>query len=427
MKAFLIAVQGKGLQNAFRRLKSIASRYGITPRKMDLALEFFGDLLTQYNAGASFPITASALARNKGVIEKYQAKNIEFAVHGLHHVDHSLLSFNQQISDLTKARQTFGERGIISSGFRSPYLRYHDTTIKAISETGFIYDSSSSLYWDVLDGAGTESYDNVLEFYGAQPAKLYPALPRLTNGIVQIPYCIPDDESLIERLSFNSMDEMIQPWLKILEATHQSGELFTLGLHPERIYHCEVPLKEVLVKARILFPKVWIARLDEIARWWMKRAKVKPVILSAQPGEFIMKLKRIQGLTVLGRDIEFISPSKEWEGSYRVAQGNTIHFRSNVRPFIGISPDSDPGLGKFLHQQGFIIETAQIAHTHAIYLEYPEFSREAEKPLLAELENHQGPLLRFGRWPNESKSALCVTGDIDALTIWDYLLRAWRK
>ena len=223
------------------------------------------------------------------------------------------------------------------------------------------------------------------------------------------------------------MDEVIQPWLSILQATCQSGELFTLGLHPERIYHCEVPLKEVLIAARNLYPRVWVARLDEIARWWMNRAKVKPVILSAQPGEYLVKLKRIQGLTVLGRDIEFISPTKEWDGTYRIAQGNTIQFRSNVRPFIGISSGSDPSLGEFLRQQGFIIETAQISHTHSVYLDYPEFSREDEKPLLGELENHEGPLLRFGRWQNEAKSALCVTGDIDALTIWDYLLRAWRK
>lgn len=426
MKAFLIAVQGKGLQNAFRRLTSIASRYGITPRKMDLALEHFGNLLTQYDAGASFPITAAALARSKGVIEKYQAKNIEFAVHGFHHVDHSILSFDQQIADFTKARRTFGERGIISSGFRSPYLRYHDKTIRAISESGFIYDSSSSLYWDVLDGEEPVPYRNVLAFYGAQPASIYPALPRITKGIVEIPYGLPDDESLIERLTFSSMDEMSKPWLKILKATYQSGELFTLGLHPERIYHCEVPLKEVLIEARKLVPRVWIARLDEIAQWWMKRANVKPVILSVQPGEYFVKLKRIQGLTVLGRKIEFISPSKEWDESYRIAQGNTIQFRSSVRPFIGISPDSDPSLGSFLRQQGFIIESAHIPHTHSVYLDYPEFSREAEKSLLGELENHEGPLLRFGRWPNETKSALCITGDIDALTIWDYLLRVRR-
>lgn len=427
MKAFLIAVQGKGLQNAFKRVTSIASRYGITPRKMDQALEYFGNVLSQYGAGASFPITAAALARSKGVIEKYQAKNIEFAVHGFYHVDHSILSLDQQISDFTRARRTFGERGINSSGFRSPYLRYQDKTIRAIFETGFIYDSSSSLYWDVLDGKETDSYRNVLKFYGAEPANDYPALPRITEGIVEIPYGLPDDESLIERLSFNSMDEMNLPWLKILELTHQSGELFTLGLHPERIYHCEIPLKEVLVAARKLNPKVWIARLDEIAQWWMKREKVRPVIFSAKPGEYIVKLKRIQGLTVLGRGIEFTSPSKEWDESYRIAQGNTIQFRSGVRPFIGISPDSDPSLGSFLRQQGFIIETAQIAHTHSVFLDYPEFSREAEKALLNKLEHHDGPLLRFGRWPNEAKSALCVTGDIDALTIWDYLLRAWRK
>ena len=40
-----------------------------------------------------------------------------------------------------------------------------------------------------------------------------------------------------------------------------------------------------------------------------------------------------------------------------------------------------------------------------------------------ELETGRFPLLRLGRWPGGAKSALAVTGDVDALTIWDYALR----
>ncbi len=427
MKPLLVAIQGKGIQNAVRRIMSISGRYGMTSKKMDNALAHFGKVLAQYDVGASFPITASALARNKGVIEKYQEQNIEFAVHGLYHIDHSVLTFNQQIADFTKARQTFGERGINSSGFRSPYLRFHEKTIKAISETGFLYDSSSSLNWDVLNGSETEAYTNVLKFYRSEAAEHYPSLPRIVDGIVEIPYSLPDDESLVERLSFPNMEEMIKPWLKILEITYQKEELFTLGLHPERIYQCEIPLEEVLKKAKKLTPKVWIARLDEIAQWWNQRSKVKPVILSIAPEEFLVKIKQMPGLTVLGRNLEIISPTKKWDKRHVVAKGNTIHFRSKLRPFVGVSPNSDRSLKRFLREQGFILETSHSSYTHSIFLEYPNFYREHEKSLLSKLEAHEGPLLRFGRWPYESKSALCISGDIDALTIWDYALRIFRK
>jgi hypothetical protein len=34
-----------------------------------------------------------------------------------------------------------------------------------------------------------------------------------------------------------------------------------------------------------------------------------------------------------------------------------------------------------------------------------------------------GPLIRLGAWPYGNRSALAVTGDIDALTIWDFAHR----
>ncbi len=427
MNPMLIAIQGKGVQNTFRRLTSITSRYGLSAKKMDAALAHFGNVLSQFNCGASFPITAAALARNKRFIEKYKASNIEFAVHGFYHVDHSKMALIQQISDFTKARKLFVERGIKSSGFRSPYLRFNEETLKAISETGFIYNSSSSLVWDVLDGLETPSYDRALEFYGARSANIYPALPRIVNNIVEIPYSLPDDESLVERLSFENPGEISQPWLKILEITYQKGELFTLGLHPERIYQCEYPLTEVLEMARNFSPKVWVARLDEIALWWLQRSQVKPVIIRNKYGEYVIKVKHINGLTVLGRNVNIITPSRDWDGIYRIAQGNSIKLRCKVRPFIGISKNSNPNLASFLRQQGYIIETNQAINAHSIFLDYPNFSTEQEKPLLMNLETSNKPLLRFSRWPNEYKSALSITGDIDALTIWDYVLRIWRK
>jgi hypothetical protein len=39
------------------------------------------------------------------------------------------------------------------------------------------------------------------------------------------------------------------------------------------------------------------------------------------------------------------------------------------------------------------------------------------------IDESRRPLLRFGRWPRACRSALAVTGDIDALTIWDFVQR----
>ena len=423
-RPLLVAAKGKGLRNMLRRVAIISKRYGLTAAQMEHALTYFFWVLAQYNCSASFPIVAAAFARNKGLIEKLQKQGIEFAVHGYHHIDHSQLSLAQQVADFTRARSVFSESDLHVDGFRCPYLRGNSDTLQAIKQTGFLYDSSSSLAWDVLNGQDSTSYQHVLGFYGTSLARDYPSLPRIEqNGLVEIPYSLPDDEALIDRLQFESEQAMCLPWVSILDETHGLGELFTLGLHPERIFLCEKPLKATLQKARQLVPGVWIARLDEIARWWLMRASVNAEIQTLTEREFIFGLPQLTGLTVFGRAVEFLGPDQAWDGVYRQAMGAEIHFRAACRPFVGVSKSSDPMLGYFLRQQGYIVESADDASLHSFFLDYPQFTREDERNVLMKIEQSELPLVRFGRWPAGTKSAFCVTGDIDALTIFDYGLR----
>jgi hypothetical protein len=422
-----VALKAKGVQKTVGRIRTLSNRYGLSASNMDRALEHFAKILAQYNSGATFPITAAALARSTGVIEKHQVQNIEFAVHGYYHVDHSQLSMQQQVSHFSKARRLFRERGVSSVGFRSPYLRIDDNTLKAIGEAGFLYDSSQSLVWDVVNGQETVAYRRVLEFYGARPAKTYPALPRIENGIIEIPYCLPDDEALIERLQFADERARSQPWLDMLEETHRLGELLTLGLHPERIFLCEAPLRKALQQARRLSPVVWIARLDEIAKWWSQRAAIKPSVTTMGRDEYCLEAEKLMGLTVLGRNVEVIGPTQKRDDRYVQATGEVFQFRSSTRPVIGISPSSDSALEAFLRQQGYVVEIAENMENCSIFLHRPQFAREDERALLAEIEGGGTALIRFGRWPHGAKSALCITGDIDALTIWDYGLRILGK
>jgi hypothetical protein len=46
---------------------------------------------------------------------------------------------------------------------------------------------------------------------------------------------------------------------------------------------------------------------------------------------------------------------------------------------------------------------------------------------LAQVEGTGCPLVRLGRWPNAARSALAITGDIDALTLRDYGFRFLSK
>jgi peptidoglycan/xylan/chitin deacetylase (PgdA/CDA1 family) len=418
-----VALKGKGYTGFVKRTRSLSERYGLTAAKMDRALGLFASLLRTYNCGASFAITASALARSGSIVEKYRAQNIEFAIHGLFHVDYSGLSPQEQIEHLARARQIFEDVGVNLAGFRAPYLRWNQDSLKAIGISGLSYDSSQALYWNVVGAAATDDYRRVLSFYRAASADDYPALPKLTDGVVQIPYCVPDDESLIERLKLEDAQSGTDIWLSILERSYALGELFSLGLHPERIELLQKPLAAVLARARSLSPAVWIARLDEIANWWRARREATFELECIGNDMWRLSAQGPPGTSILVRNLEVEASAKPaYEGFERVL-ASSFRCRAVKRPCIGLSPGSHPAMADFLRQQGYYVETGDASGDYSIYLHETEFSPEAERPLLKRLDSSHAPLIRFGRWPNGARSALCITGDIDALTLWDYGLR----
>jgi len=130
-----------------------------------------------------------------------------------------------------------------------------------------------------------------------------------------------------------------------------------------------------------------------------------------------------EGLTLLARHVQAISPVREWDREYLQADSPLLRFRAARRPFIGVPPGSPAYLIDFLRQQGYIVEPAETPTNHTFYLDRTRFAYEDERALLDEIEQGDFPLVRLSRWPHGARSALCVTGDIDALTIWDYALR----
>ena len=419
-----IAAEGKGYSALVKRASAIGARYGLGLAKMDRTLQRFVDILQEFECGATFPITASVLARHGPIVEKYQARNIEFAIHGLFHVDYSQLSRNEQRKHLERSREIFEWARVPMAGFRSPYLRWNTDTLTAIASNDLSYDSSQAVHWDVVDRYRTDDYQHVLSFYRSRSAEDYPALPRQVGKLVQIPYCVPDDEALTERLKLSDTQAMSDIWLAILERTYDLGELFTLGLHPERIGLLQKPLTAVLAQARGLSPGVWIARLDEITRWWQARSQTTVEVVAEEGNMFHLTVQGPSGTTPLARNVEVKAPTEVSENGFDRVRATSFRVQASKRPFAGLSPDSDLALGDFLRQQGFWVETSPESRAYSTYLHHPSFTPEDERPLLKQLEQSEAPLIRLARWPDGARSALCVTGDIDAMTLWDYGLRA---
>ncbi|MDD5369345.1 MAG: polysaccharide deacetylase family protein, partial [Anaerolineaceae bacterium] len=270
---FFVANQGKGFLPMLARGQAIANRYGFTPRKMENAIAAWMNVLSRSACCATMPVTASTLASNPTISKKHSLQRVELAIHGLHHLDYSLLCLEQQLDHLRQAQSIFQRLGIAATGFRCPYLRWNQDTLTALQGTGFTYDSSQAMVWDVANDLSTDAYKRVLDFYRAQPVNSYPALPHWSDGLIRIPYSLPDDEALVDRIHLLDPTAMAEIWLEMMDCAYQGGELFTLGLHPERIHLCQAALQVVLERARTLSPGVWIARLDEIAAWYLALGK----------------------------------------------------------------------------------------------------------------------------------------------------------
>ena len=428
MRSILFSVRSKGLLKYLKRGQNIARSYGLTPSKMVQALDQFSQILQAFQCGATFPATAVAIQRSSKSIEKYAAQGIEFALHGYRHIDLSQLTWEEQVAQLRRAQDVFAAIGIPVTGLRAPYLRSDENLYIAAGEVGLTYGSNQPILWNVLDGeplspAAQMAYERAIAFYKPWEANEQPSLPCLRHQLVEIPVSLPDDEMLLDRLGGEANGLVERAWRRILSQTYQRGELFTLQLHPERIAGCADGLSAVLAEARALRPPVWIARLDEIAAWWRARAGANVEVTDAGDGGWRLTVAGPEGTTVLARAVEVDAPTVPWADGYRQVKATAFTIHAPLRPFIGLSPATSPELADFLRQQGYIVEISQESHQYSYYFDQTEFTARQERPLLAQIEGTDGPLVRSGRWPDGARSALAITGDIDALTLWDYGLR----
>lgn len=421
------ALRGKGPLSFAQRAVSIVTHYGVTSSRIDRALEHFAVILDRFQCRATFPITAVVLARNREAVRKYHGQGVEFAIHGYRHVDHCQLSRAEQLAQLAMAKQLFDNTGIDVKGFRGPYLHANSDTLMALQLKNLVYDSSQGISWEIPDGLETAAYQHVLDFYGALSASAYPSLPSMDGGLVRIPYSLPDDEALVHRLSPKTTDDMSAIWLAILHRSYELGELFTLGLHPERVFACQEPLKAVLSEARQLDPPVWIARLSEIASWWRSRNGSTLEMSDAGNGTFRVTVVAPSDATVLARGVKVDAPTRPWADGYEQVLATTFAVHAASRPCIGLSPTTSRMLSSFVRQQGYGVDITRSDQGYAYYLDRPDFTAEDQRPLLTQIEGTDRPLVRVGRWPGRARSVLSVTGDIDAFTLWDYGLRTFGR
>jgi len=201
----------------------------------------------------------------------------------------------------------------------------------------------------------------------------------------------------------------------MLDSTREEGELLNLLFHPERIDFIAQPLEAILEQATG-HRDVWVSSLDEISTWWQERSGFSMEILKKEHDAHKVVVNcDDQGSLALqhpGGKLEFLTPD---------ATG-TVKIRSNLKPAIGLSSEFSEEDLHYLVNEGFLIDHNADASQCAFILNTSHHGN--NRQLLQTLRQARGPLLRFWRWPDRYKSALAITADIDAITIWDFVRRA---
>ncbi len=419
-----------------RRAWAIVRRTGFTVHQMRRSLVGFADLLARYDARATFPVTAVALHRHPTVFRRLLARapTVELAIHGHRHTDLSLLSEADQAAEIEQAAALFRANGIPFAGFRAPYLRWNGSLMATLEAAGLWYDSSQCILWPVLDEATLDSTQRecvqlLCDFCQPLPAETYPALPFWLNDMLEIPVSLPDDEMLVERLRLRDEEQMATIWSAVLEQCHARGELFVLQLHPERFPLCAEAVESLLSRAQRLRPPVWLTSLGGVTAWWREKRALHLDLVPLGEGlwEVIAEGPERGALMVRGAEVE--SESVPGYGRpagrpYALVSQRRFRLRADVCPCVGVSPAASLELVQFLTDQGYLLEVSDRTDGHTVYIDRGgSLARSDVLPLLAEIEAAPGPLVRWARWPEGAGSALAVTGDVDALTVWDYLSR----
>jgi len=383
-------------------------------------------MLAEYGCSPTFPTPGRVVQRHHDFVKRVQDSGAEIAVHGFDHVDLGVYKPEEASQQLIKASQVFAEYGIGIYGFRCPYLRYPSGLWEMLPKDLFVYSSNRAIWWDVVStgviSRAAKSFGILGNFYQPASAAEMVCTPWIRSQVVEIPVSLPDDLQIYDGLRMGA-EGLAQVWTEILHRTYRRGELFVLQFHPELAWRCQQPFRAVLEEAGQLKPSVWVARLRDIGQWWREKAGFQATVEDSPTG-LHFSFTCSKRATILARGIPDLDQQPEWDGSYHRLLGITLDVPAQPRPLVGIAVDVPAHVASFLIDQGYILDTGPTAHECSIYLDADTLSRLPNQVQLVNMIEHsQAPLVRYWRWPDGARSAISITGDLDALSLVDYLTR----
>lgn len=405
---------------------SLLGRYGLGTGRSERRLLACVAQLARYKCYPTFLTPGRVVERYPAFFQRLERLGAELAVHGYDHVDFRRLADGDATAQFQRAVRAFQDSGISVEGFRCPYLSYRPDQARAVPTDVLGYSSNRALWWDVVQGGqranGTPVLKRLMGYYEPASAERELAVPRMAGELLEIPVSLPEDLQLYDGLKLDP-DAVGRAWTEIVRRTHARGELFVLMFHPELLDRSATAVEVVLREAARLHPHVWFTQLRGVNQWWREKAAFTTHLIDSG-ASLEIHFEATPRATILIRHLDLPEPTRPWDGAYRVLDGRTLRMPNGPRPFVGVAPGTPAATVALLRDQGYVVDTGPDAADCGVYLDAATLTAlPHEVALVHHVESNPAPLVRFWRWPNEAKSALCVSGDADALSLRDYLSR----
>ena len=404
------------------RLRAVALRYGATSARAKARVRRCLSRLEPHGLLPTFATPGTVVERNPAFFRELSEAGAELAIHGYDHADFRRLARSQAAWQFERAIDAYERHGIPWEGFRCPYLSYTPDVRAVLPEGAFGYSSNRAVAWPVVSGdLRRPVFAQLARNYRAASSEDVVCTPTLDDGLIEIPASVPDDLQLCDGLGLGN-DGLLRAWIGMLEQTHGRGELLAPLVHPEAYDLVEDAVDGLLRAARARRPAVWLTQLRHVARWWRERAGFAVRSWHADRS-LLIELDCTDRATVLVRAWRWPGRLHRWDGTWSVIEDRRLRIDDGTRPFVGLS-GVDADTAAFLQEQGYLIDDGPDADRCSVHLS----GRAVEalgsyRALVDHLESGDAPLLRYSRWPAEAKSAFCFAGDLDALSVWNYLER----
>jgi len=220
-------------------------------------MQQMADLEEHYNFRSAWNLPLAQYAIDWNLIDRLRKRGFEFGAHGLCH-DGRLFRSESDFSELAPVLQQLAQTHGLN-GFRAP-----STLRRAewISKLAFDFDCSFS---------DSDPYE-------PQPGGTCSVFPFFLANLVELPYTLPQDHTLIHLLRRSPM----QIWAPKARWIESLGGMILTLVHPD---YCgagpNLKQYEILLKQLNEFQSAWRALPSEVSAWWRHRDQMK---LTIDPG-----------------------------------------------------------------------------------------------------------------------------------------------